>query len=453
MQCRYAPARQVGRKEGSVIDALPAGTHTVILAIGDLNGIARGKRLQARRWEQVAHHGIALANAIFQMDMTCDVWDTPYGSMDNGYPDIHIVPVAGTLRPVPWEPGVVLTMCTSEEIGTHQPVPIDPRNALVAVVDSFQQEDLNPKIGVELEFYLLDPDTLLPRDKGIDVYGLLRGAMFEHILGPIRNLCTEFGVAVEVSNPEYAPGQFEVNICYDDALKSADNAVIFKHAVREIAWRNGMHATFMAKPLAAESGSGCHIHQSLWRDGRNLFSEAGKLSSLGRNYLGGLHFYMADMAVISAPNPNSMRRRKPYTFCPINNTWGYDNRTIGIRVIEVSESSTRIEQRDGSADCNPYLLVAAQLAAGKEGIDNQIDPGEPTLGNGYEVTDADSLPITVPDAVERFRKSALVEKFMDPMLANTLVQQAEREHEFVNGSGANFDEVTDVERTRYLSSF
>lgn len=436
-----------------MIDPLPTGTHTVVLAIGDLNGIARGKRLQALRWEDVAHHGIALANAIFQMDMTCDVWDTPYGNFENGYPDIHIVPIPGTMRPIPWEEGVVLTMCSSEEIPSRAPVPVDPRCVLVRAIDALEKDDLQPKIGVELEFYLLDPDTLLPRDKGIDVYGLLRASMFEHVLGPIRNLCTELGLQVEVSNPEYAPGQFEVNMKYDDALKTADNALLFRHAVREIAWHSGMHATFMAKPIATESGSSCHVHQSLWRQERNLFADEGKLSQLGTFYLGGLRRHMADMGLISAPNPNSMRRRLPYTFCPTNNTWGYDNRTVGIRVIEGNDSAVRIEQRDGSADCNPYLLIAAQLAAGHDGIRNEIDPGPATKSNGYEASDAEAIPTAIPEAIERFRKSSLTGTIMDPMLRDTLIQQAQREHEFVTGSDEPLDSVTNVERTRYMSTF
>ena len=438
-----------------MIDILPEGTHTVIMAIGDLNGIARGKRLQANMWERAAHHGVALANALFQMDMTCDIWDTPYGNFDNGYPDVHIVPIPGTLRTIPWEEGVSLTLCRSEEVLDHKPVPVDPRNALLTAVGKAKDLGYDVMVGTELEFYLLDPETLRPRDKGIDVYGLARGKEFEFVLEPIRNWCTDTGILVEVSNPEYAPGQFEVNLRYTEAVTAADNAMLFRYFVKDIAREHGMMATFMAKPFTEESGNGFHVHQSLWKDGENAFSDGGRLSQVGRWYLGGLQKHMGDLALLSAPTPNAMKRRQPYTFCPTNNTWGMDNRTVGIRVIEGESSAVRIEQRDGAADCNPYLLLAGQIAAGIDGIVNQIEPTAMTPGNGYEVDDADLLPTTIPEAIERFEASPLVKELLNPMLVETLVGQAKREHQFMMKSGEEdpINTVTQVERDRYLVAF
>ena len=434
-------------------DKLPSGTHTVVLAIGDLNGIARGKRLQAGIWDS-ASHGVAMANAIFQMDMTSDVWDTPYGNFDNGYPDIHVVPIPGELRDVPWEDGVVLAVCNSETVA-GDPVPVDPRGILQTAIDRAADRGWTPKFGVELEFYLLDPETHRPTDQGISVYGLARGARYEHILGPIRNLCTGMGITVEVSNPEYAPGQFEINIRYDDAMRSADNAMLFRNAVKEIAWNHGFLATFMAKPFFEESGSSFHVHQSLWNGKTNVFSDGGSLSALGRAYLGGLRAHMADLALISAPTPNAMKRRQPYTFCPTNNSWGGDNRTVGLRVIEGAESAVRIEQRDGASDANPYLLLGGQLAAGLDGIENELDPGEATTGNAYEADDCDPLPSTTPEAIELFKNSALVADLIPEPLRETMIQQAEREQAFMMDSGVDnpAEAVTQVERDRYLENF
>lgn len=435
------------------MDTLPSGTHTVVLAIGDLNGIARGKRMQAGMWES-ASHGVAMANAIFQMDMTSDVWDTPYGNFDNGYPDIHIVPIPGKLRTIPWEPGVVLAVCDSETVDGAE-VPVDPRGVLHTAIDRAAAKGWRAMFGVELEFYLLDPETRRPKDRGISVYGLARGSRFEHVLGPIRNLCTDMGILVEVSNPEYAPGQFEVNIRYDEAMTSADNAMLFRNSVKEIAWDHGYLATFMAKPFFEESGSSFHVHQSLWDGDSNVFSDKGKLSELGRAYLGGLRQHMGDLALISAPTPNAMKRRQPYTFCPINNTWGLDNRTVGLRVIEGAEAAVRIEQRDGSADANPYLLIGAQLAAGLDGIERGLDPGEMTEGNGYEAADADLLPNDTPTAVDRFKSSTLISELIPAALRATMIQQAEREQGFMMdaGEGDPAETVTQLERDRYLENF
>ncbi len=430
-----------------MVDTLPPNAHTIILAVGDLSGIARGKRIHASMWETVAERGIAMANAIFVLDMTCDIWETPYTNMGTGYPDLVVKPIPGTLRPVPWHEGTVLAVgATYEESGER--VRVDPRTALEKVVDRAGQLGYEVKVGTELEFFLLDPETLRPRDVGIQVYGIARASAFEHVLGPIRNLCTEFGVPIEVSNPEYAPGQFEVNIHYGDALGAADNAVLFRSAVKEIAAREGLVATFMAKPFSDLSGNGFHVHQSLWRDGRNAFSDGGKLSELGRHYLGGLRRYMPEMALFGAPNPNSYRRRAPYTFCPTNNSWGLDNRTVGIRLIEGREEAVRIEQRDGSADANPYLIIAAQVAAGLEGIDQELDPGPPFVGDAYAAEEEfDPLPRSVPEAIAAVRHSELAAKTFDPDLVEILVGMAEREQGFVAA------EVTEVERRRYLEAY
>ncbi len=436
------------------MDTLPPGTHTVVLAVGDLNGIARGKRLQAGMWETLGAHGVAMANAIFQMDMTSDVWDTPYGNFDNGYPDLHIVPIPGTLRKVPWEDGVVLAVCSTEE-PNGDPVPVDPRNVLQTAIDRAAARGYEPYVGVELEFFLLDPETRVPRDDGISVYGLARGARFEHVLGPIRNLCTDMGILVEVSNPEYSPGQFEVNIRYDTAMTSADNAMLFRNAVKEIAWEEGYLATFMAKPFYELSGNGFHTHQSLWRDGTNAFSDDGRLSALGRAYLGGLQRHMPELGLISSPTPNAMKRRQPYTFCPTNNCWGMDNRTVGLRVIEGSPAAVRIEQRDGSADANPYLLLGAQIAAGMWGVEHDAEPGEQETGNGYENTTATPLPADTPSAIALFRESELLADLIPEPLFLTLLQQAEREQQFMIDSGEEnlAETVTQVERDRYLDNF
>jgi len=429
-----------------VVDTLPTGTHTVTLALGDLSGILRGKRLHSSMWEKVALNGSAMANAIFVIDMTCDIWDTPYANMDTGYPDIHIKPIPGFLRNVPWSEGTVLAMCeATDEAG--EPIPVDPRYNLKNVVAKAEGMGYQPKIGVELEFFLLDPETRQTIDHGIQVYGVARGFQFEHVLGPIRNHCTECGGLVEVSNPEYAPGQFEVNIHYDDAVTSADNAVLFKNAVKEIAYQHGLLATFMAKPFTEQSGSGQHIHQSFWKDGRNVFANGPHLSDVGKHYLAGLRAHMAEMTLFGAMTPNSYKRRAPYTFCPTNNSWGGDNRTVGIRVVEGREEAVRIEQRDGSADANPYLIVAAQLAAGLKGIEEEMDPGPPCLGDAYAEDGYEPLPMSLSEAIEVLKGSELAKETFDPDLITILIQMAEREQAFLAST------VTDWERDRYLEVF
>lgn len=430
---------------GQAHKPLPEGVHTVVLGMGDLNGLLRGKRIPAENWANICESGMALANAIFAIDMTCDVWDTPYTNWDTGYPDVHVMPI-GEVHPIPWEEGVVYSF--SESVGTdHQPVAIDPRAALVRVLQKASDMGYETRIGTELEFYLLDKETLKPRDRGIQVYGLPRAAELEHVLGPIRRHLTAVGIPIEQSNPEYAAGQVEVNIRYDEALIAADRVVTFRGFVKELGNAHGYHATFMSKPFFAESGNGFHVHHSLWKDNQNVMADNGALSKLGRQYLAGLQKHMAEMAMVSATTPNAYRRRQPYSFCPTNNTWGVDNRTVGLRVILGNDSAVRVEKRDGSADCNPYLLLALEIAAGLKGIEDSLEPTAETVGNGYENPDCQPIPTDLATAVALARESDLMAEVLGPDLLEILIGQSEREIEFV----AN--QVTPVEIERYLENF
>ena len=424
---------------------LPEGVHTVVLGMGDLNGLLRGKRIPAENWANICESGMAMANAIFAIDMTCDVWDTPYTNWDTGYPDVHVMPI-GEVHPIPWEEGVVYSF--SESVGTdHQPVAIDPRAALVRVLQKASDMGYVTRIGTELEFYLLDKETLKPRDRGIQVYGLPRAAELEHVLGPIRRHLTAVGIPIEQSTPEYAAGQVEVNIRYDEALIAADRVVTFRGLVKELGNAHGYHATFMSKPFFAESGNGFHVHHSLWKDNRNVMADNGALSKLGRQYLAGLQKHMAEMAMVSATTPNAYRRRQPYSFCPINNAWGIDNRTVGLRVILGNDNAVRVEKRDGSADCNPYLLLALEIAAGLKGIEDSLEPTAETVGNGYENPDCQPIPTDLATAVALARESDLMAEVLGADLLELLIQQSEREIEFI----AN--QVTPVEIERYLENF
>lgn len=424
---------------------LPPGTHTVVLGLGDTNGILRGKRIPAEHWPTICENGNALSIALFALDMTCDVWDTPYVSFDNGYPDFHIMPMS-PVRSLPWEEGVAFCFGRGEGLD-HQPVPIDPRNALIRVLERAKAMGYEVSIGAELEFYLLDKETLQPRDRGIQVYGLARAAELEHVIGPIRRGLSAVGIPIEQSNPEYAPGQVEVNIRYGGALESADRVVAFRSLVKELALQQGYIATFMSKPIIDQSGSGFHTHHSLWKEGKNVFAENGKLSPLGKNYLAGMQKHMRETSLASAATPNAYRRRQPYTFCPINTTWGVDNRTAGLRVIEGKDSAVRVEKRDGSADCNPYLLMATEIAAGLNGLAQKLEPPPIMQGNGYEAQDAEPIPTDLPTAIALAQESPLMREVYGEDILTINITQAQRELEFF----AN--QITSVERDRYLGNF
>lgn len=424
---------------------LPGGTETVVLGMGDMNGIMRGKRIPASHWDNICKNGNAYSIAMFAIDMTCDVWDTPYVNFDNGYPDFHMFPLSKPAA-LPWEPGVAMVFGRAEGMD-HKPVPLDPRLVLERQVKRAADMGIDVQVGTELEFYLLDPETMKPKDQGIGVYGLDRAAELEHVLGPIRQQINEFGIPIEQSNPEYAAGQVEVNIRYGAALESADRVVMFRSLVKQLAAAHGYKATFMAKPFFEESGNGFHCHYSLWKNGKNMFTEGGKLSQTGRHFVGGLQKRMAEAALCGSATVNGFRRRQPYTFCPINTTWGVDNRTVGLRVIEGSEAATRVEKRDAGADCNPYLLLATDIAAGLDGIEQAIEPSEMTTGNGYEAEDAAPIPTDLGDAIAQARASEWLKDVMGDLQYEIYLQQSEREMAFFS------QQVTQVELDRYLGNF
>lgn len=424
---------------------LPEGTHTVILGVGDLNGIMRGKRIPADHWNHVCKSGNALSIALFAIDIACDVWDTPYVNFDNGYPDMHIFPMTRPVA-VPWEPGVAVCFGRAEGMD-HEPVPIDPRGALVRQVERARDMGLEVNVGTELEFYLLDPETGQPRDSGIQVYGLSRAARMEHIVGPIRRQINECGIPIEQSNPEYAPGQVEVNIRYGEALVAADRVVLFKSLVRQLGIAHGYLATFMPKPFFDQSGSGFHTHYSLWKGGRNVFADNGRLNETGKSFIAGLQQRMCEMSICGGGTVNGYRRRQPYTFCPVNTSWGYDNRTVGIRVIEGSDSAVRVEKRDAGAEANPYLLLAAEIAAGLDGIEQGLTPSDPTPGDAYGSGIGDPIPTDLPTAIGLARGSDWLRDAMGETLWELVLQQAERELDFFG------QQVTQVELDRYLRTF
>lgn len=425
--------------------SLPKGIHTVILGVGDLNGIMRGKRIPASHWDTICREGNALSIALLAIDMTCEVWDTPYVNFDNGYPDMHMFPLTKPVE-IPWEPGVAMSMARVEG-GDHKPVPIDPRQALVRQVERAAKLGYEIKVGTELECYLLDPETGLPKDSGIQVYGLERAAELEHVLGPIRTQINECGIPIEQSNPEYAAGQVEVNIRYGEALLAADRVVAFRSLVKQLAHAHGYKATFMAKPFFEESGSGFHTHYSIWKNGKNIFANKGKLNDIGRHFVGGLQKRMAESSICGSATVNGYRRRQPYTFCPINTAWGYDNRTLGLRVIQGSDSAVRVEKRDAGADANPYLLLATDIAAGLDGIEGKMEPSEVETGNAYENKTAEPIPTDLRDAIELARNSKWLKGVMGADLYELALQQCERELDFFK------QQVTQVEIDRYRDNF
>jgi glutamine synthetase len=416
--------------------------HTVEVTFADIPGVARGKRVPVRHFLMALDKGIPFCKAVLGWDIACDIFPgIDYASFDNGYPDFVARADVTTLKILPWRPGVAWAIA---DVYTEHGDVVEaaPRQVLKRVVARAEALALLPKIGPELEFYLLGED-LQPLWSGIQCYSTPHAAQLADVLDEIALALEEAGIGVEAAGTEYGPAQIEINLAYTDALSAADNALYFKAAVREIAARHCYVATFMAKPWAAESGNSFHLHQSLWSlDGdANLFESDDKL---GAQYLAGLQATAREVQALVAPTVNAYKRFVEDSFAPVNVTWGADNRTAATRALLGAGSASRIEQRTGSADANPYLVVAANVAAGLKGIEAHLEPGSATQSDAYTLANAERLPSTLEEALDELQRStfareALGSAFLDAFLVIG-------RHEVAIWKRA----VTDWERDRYL---
>jgi glutamine synthetase len=423
--------------------------HTVECAFPDAHGILRGKRIPVQQFLDRAHTGFDIANAALIWNRTCDVLqDVEYANFDTGYPDMSAVADLSTFRPIPWRPGSASVLCSCHEHDGSD-VSVSTRSILAKIVDEARGMGYEPMVAAELEFYILDRDgnPLYPK---VDCYSLTRGATLERFLEPLRRRFEEFGISIEACNTEYGPAQVEVNIRYADAIRTADNAALFRAGVREMAEERGLRVSFMAKPYADQSGSGFHVHQSLavGGDRRNLFAEAGhdlEGSPVLRRFLAGLLAHIGPFTALGSPAVNDYKRVAGYTFAPVNVCWGIDNRTVAVRAIVGHGAANRLEWRNGAAHANPYVVIAACLAAGLDGIRQELEPAAAVEGDAYARTDLALLPETLEQALDALAAHEFASKVFGDFLPVFL---AHGRHELALWRSA----VTDWERARYLDA-
>ena len=416
------------------------GIDTIEAGFSDFQGALRGKRFPLRQLPELLHNGFATCRAALAWDIQCGIFPIPLASFENGYPDLVARPILETLRPVPWRPGSAFVL--SDIFDTEgNPLPESPREVLKKTLAHAKTLGYRPLVGAELEFYLLNENNQ-PVFSEIQAYSLSLGASLEYVIRDIRNHLEAFGIEVEASNTEYGPAQIEINLTYGDALQVADQTILFKNAVKEIAHQHGLRATFMAKPWEDQSGSGLHLHQSLWdlERSRNLFAENPEIAS---QYLAGLLVTLPELSVFGAPSINAYKRVSENSFAPTNASWGGDNRTVAVRSLLNQSSGSRLELRSGAADANPYLAIAASIAGGLYGITHKLKPPVRSEGNAYLASEP-ALAGTLKEALDRLEKGhyareAFGDKLVDHFLALGRHEQALYEKV-----------VTDWERNRYL---
>ncbi|HEX7299709.1 MAG TPA: glutamine synthetase family protein, partial [Solirubrobacteraceae bacterium] len=374
----------------------------------------------------------------------------------DGYPDMVLRPDAGTVRVLPWRERTAMMLGDFHDLA-GRPNPLCPRSVLRSVVRRAERMGFEPVVGVELEFYVLRetpssvqakrPSQLQSIEDRPSVYGMLASARHEPLLRSVRESLVACSVPVEACNPEAGPGQFEINLGRAPALRAADDAVLLRHAVKEQAAQRGLVATFMAKPRSDWPGSSCHLHVSLLRDGRDAFHDpasAHGMSPTMCSFTAGALEAMAPLTAIMAPTPNSYRRFGRYSWAGGSATWAVDNRTAGLRAVCHGRGATRLEHRQAGADANPYLVLAAVLAAGLHGIERGLEPPPAQGGDLYARDDLDDLPRSLDVAAERLAASDLARDWLGPDFVDQHVAMCRAE------AAASAAAVTDWETARYL---
>jgi len=395
---------------------------TVIAALVDMQGRLMGKRFQAEFFIDSAWEETHSCNYLLATDLemaTVDGYKAT--SWESGYGDYAMKPDLSTLRRIPWLDGTALVLCDVLDHG-HAPIPHSPRAILKHQVARLEAMGMKAFMASELEFFLFRESYeeaqvkghrgLTPFSAYNEDYHIFQTTKEEGLMRAMRTGLQGADVPVENTKGEAEAGQAEINVRYSDALTMADRHVIIKNACKEIAWAKGHAVSFLAKWHPDFAGNSSHIHQSLWSlDDKPLFQDANDthgMSDLMKHYIAGLLHHASEITYFLAPNINSYKRFVAGTFAPTKAIWSLDNRTAGYRVCGARTKAVRIECRVGGADLNPYLAMAALLAAGIDGIENKRALEPAFVGDAYSETGAREIPTTLRAATKILDGSAML---------------------------------------------
>ena len=374
--------------------------------IPDMTGIARGKIIPAAKYSEEA--GLRLPEAIFLQTVTGE-YPEDWSAVNPADGDIILWPDPNTIRHVPWASDPTAVIIHDCYFADGSPVELAPRYVLRKILDLYAEKGWKPIVAPELEFYLVKPNTdadypLEPPigrsgrpEIGRQSFSIDAVNEFDPLFEDLYDYCEKQNIGIDTLIHEAGAAQMEVNLLHGDPMELADQAFLFKRTLRESALKHDMYATFMGKPMQKEPGSAMHIHQSIvdTTTGNNVFSDDnGNSAELFKWHIGGLQKYLPSAMSLFAPNVNSYRRITRYDAAPINIQWGYDNRTVGLRVPASSAEARRVENRLPGADANPYLAIAASLICGYLGMIEKTEPTDPIAGCAYE------MPYELPRSLE-----------------------------------------------------
>ncbi|PIQ25633.1 glutamine synthetase [bacterium (Candidatus Blackallbacteria) CG17_big_fil_post_rev_8_21_14_2_50_48_46] len=393
----------------------------VKVALSDLDGILRGKYMHKNKFLSAAEDSFGFCNVVLGWDSSDACYDyVDYTGLHTGFPDTPARVDLKTYRRVPWDNHVAFFLA---EFLDRDGGPLDlcPRQLLKKVLAKAERMGFAVKVGMEFEWFNFQetPHSLAeknyvgaePLTPGMFGYSILRTTLNQEFFNALMDECLSFGIPIEGLHTETGPGVFEAAITVDEALESADRAILFKSAAKEIGLRFGIMPSFMAKPSMSLPGCSGHIHQSLWDEHGNTFYDANdkhRMSETFRHYLAGQMLALPEVLPMYAPTINSYKRLVEGYWAPTRPTWGVDNRTTAFRVIPGSSKSTRLEVRIPGADVNPYLAMAASIASGLYGIEKKLALDTPAIeGNAYAATHVPLLPRNLYESSSRMAESEL----------------------------------------------
>ncbi len=416
---------------------------TVLACMVDMQGRLMGKRFHAQFFVDSGFKETHSCNYLLATDMEMEtVPGYAATSWEKGYGDYALKPDLGTLRRVPWLEGTALVLCDVLDHHTHEDIPHSPRAILKKQVKRLEAMGLKAFMATELEFFLFDQTYDDARASGYrdlqlasgynEDYHIFQTTKEEDVMRAIRNGLQGAGIPVENTKGEASAGQGEVNVRYADALTMADRHVIIKNACKEIAWQRGKAITFLAKWHYNAAGSSSHIHQSLWSvDGKTplFFDDKGEhgMSELMKHYMAGLLSHASEITYFLAPYINSYKRFMAGTFAPTKAIWSKDNRTAGYRLCGENTKGIRVECRVGGSDLNPYLAMAALLAAGIDGIEKKMALEPAFTGDAYGAKDVREIPRTLRSAAVALNGSAMLRQAFGDDVVEHYVRAAEWE--------------------------
>lgn len=406
------------------------GVRAVRLLYTDLHGIARGKDIPIPHFADMCEEGATFCAAV----MGTDLHHTPVVGGEEGYVDFAIRPDITTLRQVPWQPQVAWCLGEAWTLDGCDHWPVCPRALLERVLDAYAERGLTPIVAPELEFFLLerDPTAFGGLRRYVDelsrVYTV--GAVSDPREIVLRMLlwCDELGLQAFAANHEFMNSQYEINVKHSEALDAADRAFMLRAAVKEIAAREGLLATFMGRPFADQGGSGFHVHLSLaGEDGHNAFADEGGpdgLSPLAASFVAGVIDHAQGLQALLGPTVNAYKRILPDSLAPTHANWGHDNRTAFCRIPRERGARARVEVRTGDGAASAHLIIAAILIAGLDGIERELLPPEPVVGDAYRADEAHAgsrLPSDLGAALDALEADERLVQRLGKELVDTFV--------------------------------